>query len=132
MSAAPTPSGERGVPRGSRYALALLLLIYTVNHVDRQLMYILVEPVRTEFALDDWQMGWIAGGGFALFYAFMGIPIGRIADRINRRNLISLALAVWSLFTAASGLARGFWQLMAARSLDCLAAGVGVVVPASA
>lgn len=113
MSHAPPP--EASAARGPQYALLLLLAIYVVNHVDRQLMYILVEPVRTDLGLDDWQMGWIVGGGFALFYTFMGIPIGRIADRTNRRNLISLALAVWSLFTAASGLARGFWQLMATR-----------------
>ena len=111
MSASPEP----GVARGARYTLMVLMAIYVVNHVDRQLMYILLEPARLELELDDWQMGWIVGGGFALFYAFMGIPIGRIADRTNRRNLIALALGIWSLFTAASGLARGFWQLMAAR-----------------
>jgi len=101
-------------------ALWLLLIIYAVNHIDRQVMYILVEPVRRDLQLSDWQMGWIVGGGFALFYTFMGIPIGRIADRANRRNLIALALTLWSAFTIASGLARGFWQLMAAR------VGVGV------
>jgi len=109
------PAHDASTARSRQYALYLLLTIYVVNHIDRQLMYILVEPVRTDLRLDDWQMGWIVGGGFALFYTFMGIPIGRLADRTNRRNLISLALAVWSLFTAASGLARGFWQLMATR-----------------
>jgi len=106
-----TATSERRV----RHALWLLLLIYAVNHIDRQVMYILVEPVRRDLGLNDWQMGWIVGGGFALFYTFMGIPIGRIADRSNRRNLIALALTLWSAFTMASGLARGFWQLMAAR-----------------
>jgi predicted MFS family arabinose efflux permease len=114
------PFAAAGAARSAQYTLVLLLLIYVVNHVDRQLMYILVEPVRIDLALTDWQMGWIVGGGFALFYTFMGIPIGRLADRSNRRDLIAIALAVWSLFTAASGLARGFWQLMAAR------VGVGV------
>jgi len=101
--------------RQVRHAIWLLLLIYAVNHIDRQVMYILVEPVRTDLQLSDWQMGWIVGGGFALFYTFMGLPIGRIADRTNRRNLITLALTLWSAFTMASGLARGFWQLMATR-----------------
>ena len=116
----PSDPPATGSLRGVRYPLGLLVVIYLVNHIDRQLMYILLEPVRLDLELTDWQMGWIVGGGFALFYAFMGIPIGRIADRTNRRNLIAIALAVWSLFTAASGLARGFWTLMAAR------VGVGV------
>lgn len=118
------PSGSDPLPvseapaiseRQVRHAIWLLLLIYAVNHIDRQVMYILVEPVRTDLQLSDWQMGWIVGGGFALFYTFMGLPIGRIADRTNRRNLITLALTLWSAFTMASGLARGFWQLMATR-----------------
>ena len=96
-------------------AIWLLLLIYVVNHIDRQVMYILVEPVRTDLQLSDWQMGWIVGGGFALFYTLMGLPIGWLADRTDRRKLISLALALWSAFTVASGLAHSFWQLMAAR-----------------
>ncbi|MBW2270224.1 MAG: MFS transporter [Deltaproteobacteria bacterium] len=97
------------------YTLGLLMVIYAVNHIDRQVMYILGEPVREELGLSDGQMGWILGGGFALFYAFMGIPIGRIADRANRRNLIAIALALWSAFTVASGRASGFLQLVAAR-----------------
>lgn len=113
----PESPGSNGpsASRSARYTLGLLTLIYVVNHIDRQLMYILVEPVRTDLGLDDGQMGWIVGGGFALFYASMGIPIGRIADSTNRRNLIAGALGIWSLFTAVSGLARGFFQLFAAR-----------------
>jgi len=109
-----------GLPPRARYTLGLLTLIYVVNHIDRQLMYILVEPVRIDLGLDDAQMGWIVGGGFALFYASMGIPIGRVADSTNRRNLIAFALGIWSFFTAVSGLARGFFTLFAAR------VGVGV------
>ena len=113
----PSPAG---LPKRARYTLGLLTLIYVVNHIDRQLMYILVEPVRMDLGLDDGQMGWIVGGGFALFYASMGIPIGRVADSTNRRNLIAFALGIWSFFTAVSGLARGFFSLFAAR------VGVGV------
>lgn len=102
-------------------AIWLLLLIYMVNHIDRQVMYILVEPVRRDLQLSDLQMGWIVGGGFALFYTFTGIPIGWIGDRTDRRKLISVALALWSAFTVASGLSRSFWQLMIAR----LGVGVG-------
>jgi predicted MFS family arabinose efflux permease len=108
-------SSATGAGSRSGYALSLLLVIYAVNHIDRQVMYILGEPVRLELGLSDGQMGWILGGGFALFYAFMGIPIGRLADRSNRRNLIAIALALWSAFTIASGRASSFVQLMGAR-----------------
>ena len=113
-SDARSPSATGPAAR-SGYALSLLLLIYAVNHIDRQVMYILGEPVRLELGLDDGQMGWILGGGFALFYAFMGIPIGRLADGSNRRNLIVIALTLWSAFTVASGRATSFLLLMLAR-----------------
>lgn len=106
--------------RRTRYALALLFVIYSVNHVDRQIMHILIEPVRLDLGLSDAQMGLLVGGAFALFYTFAGLPIARWADRGNRRNIISIALAVWSVMTVASGLARGFFTLLAAR------VGVGV------
>jgi len=99
----------------TRYALGLLVVIYLVNHLDRQIMYILIEPVKADLGLSDSQMGLLVGAAFAIFYTFAGIPIARWADRGNRRNLIALALAIWSAFTIASGLARNFLQLMVAR-----------------
>lgn len=104
-----------------RYTLGLLSTIYLFNTLDRQIMNILIEPVRNEFALSDVQMGWLLGGAFALFYTLAGFPIARLADRSNRRNIISLALVVWSVMTVASGLAMNFVQLMAAR----VAVGIG-------
>ena len=104
----------------SRYALGLLFVVYTVNHVDRQIMHILIEPVRLDLGLSDAQMGLLVGGAFALFYTLAGLPIARWADRGNRRNIIALALAIWSVMTVASGLARNFFTLMLAR------VGVGV------
>ena len=104
----------------SRYALGLLFVVYTVNHVDRQIMHILIEPVRLDLGLSDAQMSLLVGGAFALFYTLAGLPIARWADRGNRRNIIALALAIWSVMTVASGLARNFFTLMLAR------VGVGV------
>lgn len=104
-----------------RYTLGLLSTIYLFNTLDRQIMNILIEPVRNEFLLTDAQMGWLLGGAFAIFYTLAGFPIARLADRSNRRNIIALALVVWSAMTVASGLARSFAQLLAAR----IAVGVG-------
>lgn len=99
----------------ARYTLGLLMVVYVVNTIDRQVMNILVEPVRQELELSDAQMGWLVGGAFALFYTLAGLPIARLADRRSRRNIIAVALLVWSAMTVASGLARSFAQLMAAR-----------------
>ena len=126
MSAAPAPtdpSAERPAEFGSgyqRYALALLLLVYIFNFVDRQIVTILMEAIREEFQVSDFVLGLFGGTSFAIFYATLGIPIARWADRGSRRSLIALALAVWSLMTALQGMARSFLFLAAAR------VGVGV------
>lgn len=106
--------------KGAAYTLGLLLVIYVVNHIDRQVMYILAESVKLDLELSDGQLGFLMGGGFAIFYAFAGIPIARLADRGHRSNLISVALLIWSAMTVASGMANNFVQLLAAR------VGVGV------
>lgn len=106
--------------KSARYTLGLLLLIYVVNHIDRQVMYILIEPVKGDLGISDTQVGWLVGGAFALFYTVAGFPIARLADSGNRSNIIAISLLVWSAFTVACGLTRNFGQLMAAR------VGVGV------
>jgi predicted MFS family arabinose efflux permease len=98
-----------------RYALGVLVVVYTFNFVDRQILSILIEPIKADLGLSDTQLGFISGFGFAFIYATLGIPIARYADRGNRRNLIAVALAIWSAFTAFSGLAMNFWQMLAAR-----------------
>lgn len=105
---------------GRAWVLAVLTLTYTFNHVDRQILVILLEPIKAEFGLSDGQVGWLTGLSFAAFYATLGIPVAMWADRGNRRNIISLALALWSAMTALSGLAQNFWHLLLARM------GVGV------
>lgn len=113
--APPPPASSAAPAAGARYALFVLLVVYTVNHVDRQVMHILIEPVRADLQLSDTQIGALVGAAFAIFYTLAGFPLARIADRGNRRNLISIALAVWSAMTVVSGLTRNFGQLMLAR-----------------
>ncbi len=104
------------VPVGGRaWVLAVLTLVYTFNHVDRQILVILLEPIKLELGLRDSQLGMLTGLAFALFYATLGIPVAMWADRGNRRNIIALALTVWSGMTALSGLAQSYWHLLAAR-----------------
>ena len=101
--------------KARHYALGILVVVYTFNFIDRQILSILLEPVKADLGLSDTAMGMLTGFAFAMFYATLGIPIARFADRTNRRNLIAGALAIWSGFTALSGLAQNFWHLLAAR-----------------
>ena len=98
-----------------RYVLFILTLVYVFNFVDRQILVILQEPIKAELGLSDTQLGLLTGFAFALFYVVVGIPIARWADVGNRRNIVSLALVVWSGMTAVSGLAQNYTQLLLAR-----------------
>lgn len=102
------------------YVLGLLGVTYAFSFMDRQILSILLEDIRAEFALSDMQLGLLSGIAFALFYATLGIPIARLADRFNRVNIVSIAVAVWSAMTVLCGAAGSFWQLFLAR------VGVGV------
>ena len=88
-----------------RYALGVLVVVYTFNFIDRQILAILLPAIKAEFLVDDWVLGFLAGSAFALFYATLGIPIATLADRWSRRNLIAIAVAIWSAMTALSGAA---------------------------
>jgi MFS family permease len=101
--------------RSRHYALAILLVIYTFNFIDRQILSILIEPVKQELGLSDTQIGLLTGFAFALFYATLGIPIARLADRSSRRNLVAASVGIWSAMTALCGVAQNFWHLLAAR-----------------
>jgi MFS family permease len=98
-----------------RYALGVLIVVYTFNFIDRQILSILQEAIKLELGLSDGQLGALSGLAFALFYATLGIPLARYADRSNRRNLIAVSLTIWSAMTALSGVVQNFWQLLIAR-----------------
>lgn len=93
------------------YALGVMVLVYAINFVDRQILSILAEDVKRTLNLTDSQLGYLYGTAFALFYALFGIPLGRLADHWHRVRLMSIGLGVWSVMTAACGFASGFVQL---------------------
>ena len=98
-----------------RYVIAILFVVSVVNYIDRQILAILLPPIKAELDLSDTQLGFLTGIAFAVLYALAGIPIARIADHWNRKNVISIAIAVWSAMTALSGFAQSFAQLALAR-----------------
>jgi MFS family permease len=95
--------------------VAVLFLVSTSNYVDRNVISVLLEPIKAEFGVSDTLLGLLTGVSFALFYATLGIPVARWADRGNRKLIITLSLSVWSAMTAVCGLAQSFWQLALAR-----------------
>ena len=99
----------------TRYALGLLLVIYVVNFLDRQVVAILLQAIKLDLGLSDTQLGAFSGIAFAALYSTLGIPLARWADRGVRRSIIALALFVWSGMTALQGLAPSFLWLIAAR-----------------
>ena len=129
-ASAPISGSERGVaaaaaqpasaevpvsPGYARYVLGLLFVVYVFNFVDRQILAILLEPIKQDLGVSDTAMGFLTGFAFAVFYTFAGIPIARFADRGVRRSVIAVGAALWSAMTAASGLAQSFAQLALAR-----------------
>lgn len=96
-------------------SLALLALVYVFSYIDRQVVAILIEPIKSEFGASDTQMGLLTGLAFGLLYAALGVPVGKLADRKNRRNIVAVACGLWSLATMACGFAGHFWQLLLAR-----------------
>jgi len=115
------PSDIKVSGRTSAWVLILMTLTYTSSFMDRTVLSILQNPIKQELLLSDTQLGILSGFAFALFYSTLGIPVARLAERVDRRWLIAASLAVWSVATAASGLARGFVSLFAFR----VAVGVG-------
>jgi MFS family permease len=95
--------------------VALCLLAYILSHLDRQIISMLIGPIRADLQISDTQFSLIHGLAFAIFYGLMGIPIARLADNHSRPLIICAGIALWSVATAACGLARNFWQLFVAR-----------------
>jgi MFS family permease len=99
----------------TRYVLGVLVVVYVFNFIDRQILAILAPAIKDELLLSDTQIGALSGVAFGIFYATLGIPIARLADRYSRVSIISICLSIWSLMTAFSGLATNFAQLLIAR-----------------
>lgn len=97
------------------YAVGVLTAVYASSQVDRQIMAILLEPIKIELGASDTQMGFLVGLTFAIFYATLGMPIAMLADRSNRRNIITAAITIWSAMTVLCGYAANFLQLSLAR-----------------
>jgi MFS family permease len=104
----------------SWYVLTVLVVVYILNFIDRQIVSILAVDIKRDLGLTDADMGFLGGAAFAVFYALFGIPLGRLADNWNRVRLLSVGLALWSTMTALSGFARNQLTLSLARM------GVGV------
>ncbi|MBB4659612.1 spinster family MFS transporter [Parvularcula dongshanensis] len=124
MSDAPAASltpAPRASNRTRAWVLAVLVIVYTFNFIDRQIVGILAVPIKAELGLSDTQIGLMSGLAFALFYTLLGVPIAMLADRKSRVVIMTVALTVWSAMTAACGLAQSFGQLFLAR----LGVGVG-------
>jgi MFS family permease len=97
------------------YVVGVLTLCYTLSYIDRQILNVFVGPIRGEFQITDAQFGLLQGLGFAIFYTLMGLPLGRVVDHANRRNLIVFGIVVWSFFTAVCALAPSYNWLFIGR-----------------
>ncbi|AOL22217.1 Major Facilitator Superfamily protein [Erythrobacter litoralis] len=103
------------VPAYSWYALGVLVLVYVLNFIDRQILSILANDIKRDLGVDDAYLGFLYGTAFAIFYALFGIPLGRLADSWKRVRLMTLGLTLWSGMTALSGFARDASTLSVAR-----------------
>lgn len=102
-------------PRHAWYAVAVLTVANISGFVDRQILSLLVEPMKRDLGITDTQVSLLMGLGFVVFYSVLGLPIGRLVDRSRRGVIVAVGVALWSLLTAATGLARSFGQMFAAR-----------------
>lgn len=102
------------------FVVAILMIAYVFSFIDRQILNLLVGPIRRDLGISDTQMSLLMGLSFALFYTILGIPLGRLADSRSRRGLIAAGVVIWSVMTALCGIAKHYWQLFLFR------VGVGV------
>ncbi|MDT9598751.1 MFS transporter [Sphingosinicella rhizophila] len=104
-----------GEARTAYWVLFVVTAVYALNIADRYVLSTLIEPIRAEFQLSDSALGLVTGVGMAIFYVTAGIPLGMLADRVNRKKMIAAALAAWSAMTAVCGLSQTFLQLLIGR-----------------
>ena len=117
MSAAAAPTAATMTSARAGITLGMLAFVYVLNFLDRQLISILAKPIQDGLGITDGQLGLLTGFYFALFYCFIAIPIGWLADRTSRVKVLSAACAIWSAATAACGMAANYGQLVAARMM---------------
>jgi MFS family permease len=117
MAATPEPQSVLPWPKPlyAWYVVGVLMLAYTNSFIDRQILSLLIEPIRRDLEISDTQVSLLAGFAFTIFYTLMGVPIARLADQRNRRRIIAFGITFWSLMTASCGLARNFWHMFLAR-----------------
>ena len=113
--AATGEGAQKFSPGYSNYVLSVLFFVYVFNLLDRNILAILLDPIKEELGASDTAMGFLTGFAFAVFYTFAGIPIARLADRGVRRSIIAAGLAGWSVMTALCGVVQTFGQLALAR-----------------
>lgn len=97
------------------YVLLMLTIVYIFNFIDRQILVILQESIKQDLGLSDTQLGLLSGLSFAIFYVLLGIPIARLADKTNRKNIIAASMVMWSAMTAICGMVQSYYQLLLAR-----------------
>ncbi|WP_234027596.1 spinster family MFS transporter [Aurantiacibacter arachoides] len=120
QSASPDTGSPRTPLPGASLVLAMLLLVYIFNFLDRMMLSILAAPIQAELGLSDGEMGLLGGLAFAVLYSTLAVPLSAVADRTSRSWVITIALVFWSAFTALCGMAQSFLHLFLAR------VGVGV------
>ncbi|WP_420606463.1 MFS transporter [Novosphingopyxis sp.] len=124
-----TNPADKATPRYAWYVVSALLVVSILGYLDRLILSFLIEPIKAELGLTDTQIGLVTGLAFALLYVVAGIPIGRLMDTRNRVWVLSFCVLIWSVATAASGLAGGFISLFLARVF--VGAGEAAVSPAA-
>jgi MFS family permease len=102
-------------PAYAWYVVGILTIAYISSFIDRQILALLVTPIRRDLQISDTQMSLLMGLSFAIFYTLLGLPIGRLADARSRRGIIAVGVALWSAMTAACGIAKTYTQLLLAR-----------------
>ena len=110
-----SPVVRGGESRYAWYVVGVLMICYTLSFVDRQILSLLVTPIKEDLGLNDTQIGLLQGLAFAIFYTALGLPAGWLADRFSRRWIVAIGVLLWSFMTAVCSVTRSFWSLFAAR-----------------